>query len=593
MFARARLAPGVTLEQARVAVAGVEQRLKQEYPQNWNPDDEIIMLPTQDIIVYPPLDKFVRAAAVLLTVVVALVLLMACANLAGFLLAKATDRRKEIAVRLALGATRRTLVGQLLTETVLLGLLGGVAGVLFGKILLGMLLAADLPLPVPIDLDLSLDAKVLGYSLAVSLAAGLMFGLAPALRATRPDVASILKSETAGAGHAGRLSLRNGLVTVQIAVSFLLLVGAGLFLRTFLATQAVDPGFGRDPAAILNMAIPANRYSEEEGRLFLRSLFERIGQIPGVESVGLISNLHLNTLSSQGIRINIDGVDPPPDREGFDMDRAEVDAGFFDAAGISIVEGRNFNDLDRTDAPLVAVISEAMARRFWPEGNALGQMMRRSNGDEIRVVGIASDAKIRSLGEAPQPFVYLPFSQRYTSFITIVARTSLDPAWTATQLVAEAKRLDQDAWLWDAKTMERHLGIVLLPARLSALLISLFAGLALTLAAVGLYGIVSYAVSQRTHEMGIRMSLGADAGSVIRMLTGSGLRLVAVGGAIGLVAALLVARALSNLLFGIGAFDPLTFFAVPVVLGAIALVAAYVPARRASRIDPVSALRVE
>ncbi|UCG84815.1 MAG: ABC transporter permease [Gemmatimonadota bacterium] len=593
MFVRARLAPGATLEQARVAVAAVERRLKQEYPGHWDVATEIVLIPTEDVIVYPPFDTFVRAAAVLLSIVVALVLLMACANLAGFLLAKATDRRKEIAVRLALGATRPMLVRQLLIETVLLGLVGGAAGVVLGKALLGLLLAADLPLPIPVDLDLRLDATVLGYSFAVSMAAGFLFGLAPALKATRPDVASTLKTETAGAGHGGRLSLRNGLVVVQIAVSCMLLVGAGLFLRTFLATQAVDPGFGRDPAAILTMAVPANRYSEEEGRLFVQTLFQHIEQIPGVEAVGLISNLHLNTLSSQGIRVNIDGIDPPPGREGFHLDRAEVDAGFFQAAGIRIVHGRNFDDADRADAPRVAIVNEAMARRFWPDGDAVGRMMRRSNGDELRVVGVASNAKIHSLGEVTQPFVYLPFSQDYTPFMTIVAKTSLDPGWTATQLVAAAKQLDQEAWLWDAKTMERHLGIVLLPARLSALLISVFAGLALTLATVGLYGIVSYAVSQRTHEMGIRMSLGADAGSVIRLLTGSGIRLVIVGGGIGLALALLLTRALSNLLFGVGAFDPATFLVVPTLLGAVALTAAYIPARRASRIDPVRALRAE
>jgi predicted permease len=592
-FVRARLAPGVTSDQAGVTVAGLADRLKRDYPGYWDPDDEIALVPTKDVIVFPPFDRFIRAAAVLLTVVVAMVLLLACANLAGFLLAKATDRRKEIAVRIAMGATRRTLLAQLLTETVLLGLIGGAVGVVFGTILLRGLLAADLPLPIPVSLDLGLDAKVLGFCFVISVAAGLLFGLAPALKATRSDVAGTLKSETAGAGHAGRLSLRNGLVVVQVAVSFLLLVGAGLFLRTFIATQAVDPGFGRDPAALLSMAVPANRYSEEEGRVFVRTLFERIEQIAGVQSVGLISNLHLNTLSSESIRVIPDGVEPPPGRESFDMDRAEVDAGFFDAVGIRIVQGRNFSDMDRADAPPVVIINEAMAHRFWPDGDAVGQTLRRPNGDELRVVGVASNAKINSLGEVTQPFVYVPVSQNYVSFFTVVARTSLDPEWTATQLVAAAKELDQEAWLWDAKTMERHLGIVLLPARLSALILAVFALLALTLATVGLYGIVSYAVSQRTHEMGIRMSLGADAASVVRLLTGSGVRLALVGALIGLALALLVSRALSSLLFGVTAFDPLTFIAVPGLLGATALLAAYVPARRASRIDPVKALRAE
>jgi predicted permease len=594
VFVRARLKPGATLEQARVAVSAVAARLKATYPDSWSTGDDMVLVPAEDVIVYPPFDRFVRAAALLLSVVVGLVLLMACANLAGFLLAKATDRRKEIAVRLALGATRKTLVGQLLTETILLGILGGAAGVVLGVSLLRLLLAAELPLPVPIDLDLGLNTTVLLYSVLVSLAAGILFGLAPALQATRPDVAATLRDETAGAGHAGRQRMRNSLVIVQVAMSFMLLVGAGLFLRSFLATQAADPGFGRDPAALLTMAVPANRYSPEEGRVFVRGLFERFGQIPGVEAVGLTSNIHLNTLNSQSIRVNVDGVEPPPDRPGHDIDRAEVDAGFFDASGIRILRGRNFSDIDREDAPRVAIVSEAMARRFWPGQEAVGRTLHHQpDGVDMTVIGVASDAKVNSLGEAPVSFVYLPYSQAYTSFMTVIARTSLSPEWTATQLLAAVRELDPDAWVWEAKTMARHLGIVLLPARLSALLLSVFAVLALTLAAVGLYGIVSYSVSQRTHEMGIRMSLGADAGAVMRMLAGSGLRLVAVGGLIGLALALLLTRALNHMLFGVGAFDLLTFVAVPVLLGGVALLASYVPARRASRIDPVRALRSE
>ncbi len=593
VFVRARLKPEATLEQARVAVSAVATRLKEAYPESWSSRDDMVLVSTEDVIVYPPFDRFVRAAALLLSVVVGLVLIMACANLAGFLLAKATDRRKEIAVRLALGATRKTLVGQLLTETILLGILGGAAGVVLGVSLLRLLLAAELPLPVPIELDLSLDTTVLLYSILISLAAGTLFGLAPALQATRPDVASTLRDETAGAGHAGRQRMRNSLVIVQVTVSLMLLVGAGLFLRSFLATQATDPGFGRDPAALLTMAVPTNRYSPEEGRSFVRGLFDRFGQIPSIEAVGLTSNIHLNTLNSQGIRVNVDGVEPPPDRSGHDVDRAEVDAGFFGAMGIRILRGRNFSDIDREDAPRVAIISEAMARRFWPGQEAVGRTLHQPEGEDISVIGVASDAKVNSLGEAPVSFVYLPYSQNYTSFITVIARTSLSPDWTATQMLAAVRELDPDAWVWEAKTMARHLGIVLLPARLSALLLSVFAILALTLAAVGLYGIVSYSVSQRTHEMGIRMSLGADAGDVIRMLAGGGLRLVAVGGLIGLALALVLTRALSHMLFGVGAFDPLTFVAVPVLLGGVALLATYVPARRASRIDPVRALRSE
>lgn len=592
-FVRGRLKPDATIEQAEVAVAGLAARFREEFPTNWNSETGITLVPTKDVIFWPQIDGFLRAGAWLLMSVVGLVLLMACVNLASFLLARATDRRREIAMRLALGATRGGLVAQLLIETVVLGLLGGAAGVLVGVWLLKLLLAADLPLPVPIQLDLSLDTAVLGYALAISLVAGVLFGLAPALQSSKEDVVATLKDETPGGGRAGRLTLRNTLVVVQVAVSLVLLVGAGLFLRSFVATQAVDPGFGHQPAAMFEMAMPSDRLSPQAGRVFLRTLFERFERIPGVEAVGVTGYLQLNTLRKQTTEINVDGVAPPPGRDEYDIDYAEVDAGFFEAAGIRIVSGRNFTDADREDAPLVAIISEAMAQRFWPGENAVGRLLLRSGGDNLRVVGIASDTKVRSLGEAPRPFLYRPFSQDYTTFLTVIARTSRDPARVVLELQAAARELDPDLWVWDPKTLERHIGILLLPARLSALLLAAFALLALGLASVGLYGIVSYAVSQRTREMGIRMSLGADAATVVRMLVGNGMKLVAVGGIIGLVLAFGLARMLTQMLFGIGSFDPVTFVVVPALLVAVALLAAYLPARRASRVDPVSALRAE
>ncbi|MGD2151861.1 MAG: ABC transporter permease [Gemmatimonadales bacterium] len=593
LFIKGRLEPGVTVEQAAVSAAAVAVHLRQRYPSDWAAEDRIVLVPTRDVVVYPPVDRFIHASAWLLMVVVGLVLLIACANLASFLLARAMDRRKEIAVRLALGARRRTLVRQLLTETVLLGILGGAVGVPLGLWLLRTLLATDLPLPMPISLDLSLDAIVLGFSLLISLAAGALLGLAPALQSTRSDVAATLKDEAAGGGWRAKARLRNVLVAAQVAVSVTLLVGAGLFLRSFFATRAVDPGFGRDPAALLTIAVPANRYSEEEGRLFTSALLDRFRQMPGVAAVGLTSNIHLNMITRQWASVNIDGVEPPPGRDAHNIDRATVDAGFFDATGILIIRGRNFNDADHEDAPGVAIINEAMARRFWPGGDAIGRMLRRPDGRDWRVVGVASTAKIRSLGEAPRPFVYLPYSQSYSTWLTAVVKTSRDPQRMVLELTRAARQLDPDIWIWEAKTLEQHLGTMQLPARLSALLLSLFALLALTLASVGLYGIVSYAVSQRSREIGIRMSLGADAGNVVRMLMGSALRIVAVGGCVGLAAALFLARALDQLLFGVGSLDPVAFALVPVLLGGVATLAAYIPSRRASRVDPVVALRSE
>ena len=594
LFVKARLKAGASMAEAQVATERVALRLAEAQTDNWDPRGSFLLVPAEEVLLFPPFDRFVRAAAWLLMIVVGLVLLMACMNLASFLLAQALDRRKEIALRLALGASRRGLVGQLLTETVMLSLLGGVAGVVVAAGSLRFLLGADLPLPLPVSLDLGLDWTVLGFSLLISLIAGIFLGLVPALQSTRLDLASTLKDETVGAGRSGKWTLRNALVVAQVTVSLVLLVGAGLFLRSFQQVQSVDPGFGRDPAAVLTVMVPGTRFTEDEGRVFARGMLDRFGQLPGVEAVGLIDNLHLNTLNTQSIGFNLDGVEPPPDREAHTADRATVDPGFYDAAGIRILRGRNFSDRDLPDRPRVAIVSEAMARKFWSSPDeAVGRVIRRDDDPDLLVIGVAGDAKVRSLGEAPRSFIYLPYSQDYSSFLTVVARTSLDPEPLALEMLATGRELDPEFWVWETKTMDRHLGVVLLPARLSALLLSVFAGLALALASVGLYGVVSYAVSQRTREVGIRMSLGATPGGIVRLLMQSGLRLVAVGGVIGLTLALAVSRLLGRLLFGVASADLFTFVAIPAVLVGAAILAAYVPARRASRVDPVTALRAE
>lgn len=593
VFSKARLQPGVSLAEAQVAADGVATQLSADRLEDWDLDSSFVLVPTESVLLYPPMDRFVRGAAWLLMVVVGLVLLLACTNLASFLLARAVDRRKEISIRLALGATRATLVRQLLTETVVLGLAGGVAGLALAVGLLRLLLAVDLPLPIPVTLDLGLDRLVLFFTLMTSMTAGVLLGLIPAIQATKSDVATSLKSETAGGGQPGRLSLRNALVVTQVAISLVLLVGAGLFLRSFQSIQAVDPGFGRDPTAVMTMLVPSTRYDEDQGRVYMRRMLDRFEQIPGVTSVGLIDNLHLNTLNTQNMNINVDGVEPPPGREAYLVDQATANPEFFEAAGIRLLRGRNFRESDLPESPSVAIISEAMANRFWPDGTAVGQTLRRANDPDLLVVGVASDAKVRSLGEAPRSFVYRPYSQDYSSYLTVVAKTTVDPRRTALDLLATGRELDPELWTWESKTMDQHLGIVLLPARLSALLLSVFGVLALVMASIGLYGVVSYAVAQRAREVGIRMALGAGAPAVVRLLAGNGLRLVVVGCVIGLGLAVMASRLLTGLLFAVDVWDPVTFVAVPVVLGGAALLAAYIPARRVSRVDPVQALRVD
>jgi len=594
IFVRARMADGVSAVQAQVATDAVTSRLTEQSTEGWDVDGRFIMIPSEDVVLYPPIDRFVRAAAWLLMVVVGMVLLLACMNLASFLLARALDRRKEIAVRLALGADRRSLVGQLMTETVMLAVFGGVAGLALAQGLLQLLLNADLPLPLPITLDLGLNMSVLGFNMLVSVVAGLILGLVPALQSTNPDLVTTLKGETAGGGQPGKQWLRNGLVVAQVAGSLVLLVGAALFLRSFQQVQAVDPGFGREPSAVMTVLIPSNRFNSDEGRIFVRTLAERIEGLHGVQAVGLIDNLHLNTMSTQTTGFNVDGVEPPPERDGHNADTAVVDPGFFAAAGIPLVRGRNFTATDLPDSPRVAIVSEAMARRFWTSTDAaIGGILRRGNSPDLTVVGVAADAKVRSLGESPRSFIYSAYSQSYSSAMTVIATTSLPPERLALEMVAAGKALDPDLWIWEAKSMTRHLGIMTLPARMSASLLAVFAGLALILTVIGLYGVVSYAVSRRTREVGIRISLGATHTMVIRTLMGGGLKLVAIGGAIGLVLSVALSRLLGGLLFGVESFDLVSFTLVPVVLLVATVLAAWIPARRATRIDPVSALRSE
>ena len=312
--------------------------------------------------------------------------------------------------------------------------------------------------------------------------------------------------------------------------------------------------------------------------------------LPGVTAVGMSADLHLSTINNMTRGVSVDGVDPPPGQDFHLIDYAPVDPGFFDAVGVEIVRGRAFNDSDGPDGAPVAIVSAAMAARFWPGRDAVGRTLR-SNGTEHTVVGVARDAKIRSLGEAPRPFLYHPYAQAFSSFMTVIARTSTDAHKTVLDMVALARRLDPELLLFETKTMERHLAVMLLPHRLSALLVTAFGTLALLLASIGLYGVVSYAVAARSREVGIRMSLGANPRSVARLLLGDGMKLVAVGGGIGLVLSLLSAQLLGRLLYGIKATDPIAFGLVPMVLMSVALLAAWIPARRASRVNPVTALR--
>lgn len=591
-FAKARLRSGATMVQATAVAERLGDRIREDHPTYWGSDKAFVLEPTAEVIMNPMIDRFLVPAAGMIMTVVGLVLLIACANLASFLLARAADRRKEIAVRLAMGARRRTLIGQLLTETVILSGLGGLAGVFLAAWALDALLAADLPLPLPITLDLTLDTTVLTFSVLVSLGAGVLFGLAPALQSTSPDVASTLRDETAGGGRARGALLRNALVVGQVAVSVVLLVSAGLFLRSLDASRRIDPGFGNAPTGLVQLVVPADRYGEEEGMVLVETLRDRIAAMPGVRRVGLVDNVPLEQLNTQYARVQVDGVDPPAGRDFHSVDYARADEFFLEAGGIPVVDGRGFEVSDQADGEPVAMVNEEFVRLFFPEGGGVDRTIV-VNDEPLRVVGVTADHKIRQLGEAPRPFVYLSFRQKWSNFVWLVASTDGDAERLSLDMLAETRALDPEIMVASVKTMRRHLAILLLGRELGALVVGGFALLALLLAAIGLYGVVSYAVSRRAKEVGIRLSLGADPGSVIRMLTGNGMRLVSIGAAIGLAVAAAASQLLSRLLYGVPPLDLMTFVSVPLVLGVVALLASWIPARRVTRIDPVGALRSE
>jgi len=373
-----------------------------------------------------------------------------------------------------------------------------------------------------------------------------------------------------------------------------LLVGAGLFLRSWQQMLAVDPGFGRAPTAILSVIMPVTQSAPEAAVVRTRRLLERFRALPGAGPVGLVWPLPLE-LSSSGINFRIDGRTPPAGREAFSASRATADGGFFGAAGMTLVAGRTFNEGDRRDSPTVAIISQAMARRYWPDGDALGRILRRPDpaGVDLLIVGVVSDVNVRSLGEPPRDLVYQSYTQGPPlPGANFLVRTR-DPARTALAMVEAGQQVDPDLRVLQAMTMTQHLATSRLPSQIGALLLAAFAVLGMALAAIGVYGTVRYTVAMRTREVGIRMALGADAAGVARLLASRGLRLVLIGGVIGVAASLLAARFLAMLLFGVGSFDPVALTGAPIVLGVAAWLAAYLPARRASRANPLAALRAE
>lgn len=592
MFLKGRLRSGATPEQADAWLAAFARGLEERYPDT-NTGHAMAALPSAEVALHPLVDGMLTPVAGLLLAVVGLVLLIACANLASFLLARAEDRRTEIAMRLALGAKRRALVRQLLVETTLLAVLGGGAGVLLAHWTLGLVMAFQPPIPVPLSIDVGLDATVLGFTVVVSVAAGLLFGLAPALRATNPDVAPTLKLGDAARARGRRFDLRRGLVVAQIALSLVLLVGASLFVRSLQKARSIDPGFDTGPAALVWPMSELSGYetARERADLALR-IRDALEADPRIDAVAMADRLPLGAAVQTGA-FGLPDVPPSERPSGFhDIDNARVGPGYFAAMGVEVLQGRAFTDEDLDGEP-IAVVSRAFVDRFYPGQDVIGRRLETGGGESIRIVGVAADTKVRTLGEAPRPYIYELGGEPTLGALQFVVRGDGTGDELLARTLAVIDEIDPDLVFLETKTMDAHLALLLFPPRMAAGLLTVFGTLALLLAAVGIWGVVSHAVARRTREVGIRVSLGAGARSVVGLLVASGMRLVALGLVVGMALAAAAAVPLSGFLYGVEPLDLATFVAIPLVLAGVALAAAWVPARRAARVDPMRALRSE
>jgi predicted permease len=589
----ARLKPGVAIQQAQADLMSIQEQLNRQYPDN-RPRGAVVETEADQITgpMRPPL--------LILLGAVGFVLLIACANVASLLLARATARQKELTVRAALGASRWMIVRQLLTESVLLAMLGGTLGVLLARWATGALIALA-PQGLARTSEVSLDFRVLGFTLAIALVTGVLFGLAPAIQSSRLNLNRGLVDSGRGVSSGpGRVQLRGVLVACQLAIAFVLLIGAGLLLRSFDRLQHVDPGFRADHVLTFLLDVPSERHPREQRAAFVDQVLQATRALPGVTSASAIFGLPLNEYDSVFTGLDIEGRPVPKSqrpRVGFRI----IESQYFNTMKIRLLEGRTFTAQDERGGPPLAIVNETFARKMFPGESAIGHRIAPSisfgDSDDApirEIVGVVGDVRSGDISKEEVPTVYAP--QTPTDFIgemTIVVRTGNDPNALIPAVRSVVTAADKDLPLRDVKTMEEYFNGSLSAPRFEAVLLGTFAALAFVLTTIGLYGVVSYSVVQRTREMGIRIALGAQQGSISRMVVREGAVLTLIGAAAGLIASLLAARLLRSLLYEIGATDPATFIAVPVLLMTVALLASYIPARRATRVDALVALRYE
>jgi predicted permease len=584
-----RLKPGFSLKSAEAAVNAIAAQLGREHPKEDAGVSIVLSKPGMA-------GNFLRAAitgfSAVLMVVAGMVLLIACVNLASLLLARATDRRKETAIRLALGASRGQLLRQLLTESLMLAMAGGAGGILLAYWLIDLVNVWRPPVDVPVIPHVAMDERVLLFTAVVTLLTGVLFGLAPALQSTRASLAGALKNE-APSEKLRRLTLRDILVTTQVALSVVLLIGSILVVRSLQHALGLNLGFDPQHAAVLSYDFAAQGYDEARGRQFQRRLLDKVRSLPGIEAAGIIDGLPL-TLNISNNAVFLEGK---PEPRAADVPLANVyviSPGYLQAMRTRLVAGRDLDQRDSKDAAPVAIVNEAFVRQLLPGEGPVGKRFRHSTtGKWIQIAGVVEDGKYRSLGEAPSPTVFEPIEQNWSPGQTLVARSPLAETETLRLLRRTVTELDPSLTIFGDESLAGALGLALFPAKLVAVVLASFGLLAVVLAATGVYGIMAYAVSRRTREIGIRMALGAAPSEVARVVLMHTAILLFVGITIGFVLAFASGRFFGQILYGISAHDPWTYLCAIALMATVAFVACWVPARRAIKVDPLAALRTE